>query len=103
MTHIFNRSDQNDLRKKLRNEPTEAEVFLWQKLKNKQLNGYKFRRQYGIGEYVVDFYCVEARLAIEVDGPIHDGEENAANDADRQKNIEALALRIIRFTMTIFF
>jgi len=50
---------------------TKAEMFLWSKLKGKQLNGLKFRRQYGINNYVVDFYCPEQKLAIEIDGDVH--------------------------------
>ncbi len=50
---------------------TKAEIVLWSKLKGKQLNGLKFRRQYSINNYVVDFYCPELRLAIEIDGGVH--------------------------------
>ncbi|GEM_PF-962990 len=80
MTEIFNKSFQVDRRRMLRRSATEAEKIFWAELKNFKLSGYKFRRQYGIGSYVVDFYCVAARLAIEIDGGIHDEKENRLND-----------------------
>jgi very-short-patch-repair endonuclease len=67
---LFNDPDQKSFRKELRNEPTRAEYLLWQALKGSAL-GYKFRRQHGIGKYVVDFYCPSKRLVVEVDGDTH--------------------------------
>ena len=64
----YSNSKQKDLRQKLRNDAPKAEQRLWEFLRNSQLNGLKFRRQYGIGPYVVDFYCPKLRLAIEIDG-----------------------------------
>jgi very-short-patch-repair endonuclease len=60
-----------------------AEVILWQRLRNRQVEGYKFRRQYSIGRFVVDFYCPEKRLAIEVDGESHFVEEADLRDRER--------------------
>src|SRR6516162_2433432 len=68
---IFNLPRQMDRRKKLRNEPTAAEYVLWQTLKGSKVLGKKFRRQCGIGPYIVDFYCPECRLIIELDGAPH--------------------------------
>ena len=65
----------------LRKNPTEAERFLWQHIRRRQLGGFRFRRQYAIGLYIVDFYCLEERVAIEVDGGQHNGQ--AAYDAER--------------------
>ncbi len=79
----------------MRCEPTPAEKQLWQKLRNKQLLGFKFRRQQSIDRFIVDFYCAEARLIIEVDGEIH--EYTQAEDTLRQEFLESLGLRVVRF------
>ena len=59
------------LRKNLRNNGTSAEATLWNALKCRQIDGFKWRRQYSVGSYILDFYCVEARLGIELDGSPH--------------------------------
>jgi imidazole glycerol-phosphate synthase subunit HisF len=82
--------------KKLRNNVTEAESFLWQSINNKQL-GVKFRRQHPISYFIADFYCHEAKLIIELDGSIHDLPEILNNDIERQKALEQLGIRVIRF------
>jgi len=69
--------------------------MLWQSLRMK-LTGLKFRRQQAKGPFIVDFYCVKARLVIEVDGPIHDGQREA--DSVRQEYLESLGLRVLRFS-----
>ena len=76
-----------------------AEQLLWAKLKNKQLKNYKFRRQHSIGKFVVDFYCPETKLAVELDGDSH-FESAAAKklDSRRQEFLESLGIKIIRFT-----
>lgn len=81
--------------RQMRREPTPAEKQLWDKLKNKQLLGFKFRRQHTIDRFIVDFYCGEARLVVEVDGSIH--EYTQEEDALRQEFLESLGLRVIRF------
>ena len=81
----------------LRNRMTGAEAVLWLYLKNKP-NGIKFRRQHPIGNYIVDFYCHEAKLIIEVDGSIHDLPGVKDQDAVRQRNLENRGLKVIRFT-----
>lgn len=73
-----------------------GEVILWKKLKGGQM-GYKFRRQHSIGGYVVDFYCPELHLAIEVDGRTHDYHDQIIYDKERQKYIEALGIKVLRF------
>lgn len=83
--------------KVLRNKTTPTEDILWQCLKNKQL-GVKFRRQHPIALYIVDFYCHKLKLVIEVDGNIHNLEENKKNDKEREKNLKELGLSVIRFT-----
>lgn len=82
--------------REMRQEPTPAENALWQRLRRKQVHGYKFRRQQPVGAFIVDFYCADARLVIEVDGAIH--EQQQEYDALRQAYIESLGLRMLRFT-----
>jgi very-short-patch-repair endonuclease len=79
----------------MRQEPTPAEDLLWQKLRKKQLGGYKFRRQHPIGYFMVDFYCADDRLVIEVDGSIHELQQEY--DELREAYIESLGLRVLRF------
>jgi len=98
MSDIFNRSSQTERRRLLRDQPTVSEQILWKYLRKEQLEGFKFRRQYGVGPYIVDFYCVAASLVIEVDGDSHGTEEARKNDEVRQREIEALGLRVLRFT-----
>jgi very-short-patch-repair endonuclease len=93
---IFNQKQRETIRKKLRQEMPKGEVILWKKLKGGQM-GYKFRRQHSIGGYVVDFYCPELHLAIEVDGRTHDYHDQIIYDKERQKYIEALGIKVLRF------
>ncbi|MBD2777942.1 endonuclease domain-containing protein [Iningainema tapete] len=81
--------------RQMRREPTLAEARLWEKLRNKQLLGFKFRRQHAIDRFIVDFYCGEAQLVVEVDGEIHDYTQE--QDAIRQEFLESLGLRVVRF------
>lgn len=70
-------------------------MVLWGYLKQKPL-GYKFRRQHPLGFYIADFYCHKLLLVIEVDGKIHEREDVAKNDKERQNVIEGLGLKVIR-------
>ena len=79
----------------MRREGTFAEDKLWQAIRANKLV-FKFRRQHVIGRYLVDFFCVEAGLAIEVDGPIHT--RQVEEDRNRQEHIESNNLRMLRFT-----
>lgn len=83
--------------KELRNNPTHAEMLLWNYLRTKP-NGYKFRRQHPIGIFIADFYCHRLKLVIEVDGSIHDLKETKDHDAERQKIIEEEGMKVVRFT-----
>jgi len=89
-----------DYSKKMRNKPTEAERLLWNVLSNKKLDGYKFRRQHIIGNYIVDFICLKTNLIIEIDGSIHQLPENKTSDKERTKWLEHEGYRVIRFTNT---
>jgi very-short-patch-repair endonuclease len=83
------------LARKLRNNSTKSEILLWNYLKGKQINGCDFHRQKPIKNYIVDFYCSELKLAIEVDGESHFG--NEVNDMIRQKEIEEYGVTFLRF------
>jgi very-short-patch-repair endonuclease len=87
-----------ELARKLRQNMTLGEVLLWQRLKRKQMRGYDFDRQRPIDRYIVDFYCKDLKLAIEIDGSSHDGEEAKVNDEIRQERLESLGVRFLRFT-----
>jgi len=82
----------------MRKHPTQAEDALWQRLRKRQVKGFRFRRQHAIGPYIADFYCFEASLVIEVDGGIHDEPSQAEYDEERQQYLESLDLRVLRFT-----
>jgi very-short-patch-repair endonuclease len=84
--------------KALRKDETQAEKFLWAKLRNNQLKGYKFRRQHPIGLYIVDFYCHQLKLVIEIDGDYHNIQEQIEKDKERTQNLETDGLQLIRFT-----
>jgi very-short-patch-repair endonuclease len=71
---------------------------LWSRLKGGQINGYKFRRQHGIGKYIVDLYCPKAKLVIEVDGDSHYQKDGQGRDNQRDEYLRNLGLRVLRFT-----
>jgi very-short-patch-repair endonuclease len=81
--------------RQMRSHPTPAERRLWRCLRQKQFKGYKFRRQHVVGQFIVDFYCAEARLVIELDGESH--RYTGEHDAFRQAVLEGLGLRVLRF------
>ncbi len=87
---------QRELARKMRRKPTAAEDLLWDRLRSKRLQGLKFRRQHPIGRFIVDFYCVEAGLAIEVDGPVH--QHRAEEDRARQEHLESRGVKFLRFS-----
>ena len=86
------------LARKLRNDMTLGEVLLWNELKDDQFYGFDFDRQRCIDNYIVDFYCKELLLAIEVDGMSHNFEESFAKDDVRQRRLESLGMRFLRFS-----
>lgn len=92
-----NRPQQKAIRQRLRRDATPAERRLWLMVRAKRLDGRKFRRQHGVGRYVLDFYCAEEKLAIELDGAVHADPQRAAYDAERQRELEALGIRVLRF------
>src|SRR3990172_8175353 len=78
----------------LRQRSTDSERLLWLALRDRRLDGLKFRRQHPVGPYILDFYCHELSLAVEIDGAYHD--LTAAQDAQRQGLLEAQSIRFIR-------
>ncbi len=98
MTSILNRSNTLLKRRRLRAKSTKSEKLLWEKLRNKKLQGLKFRRQYSIGPYIADFYSPKIKLAIELDGAGHFTEEALEYDRKREEYIKSLGIRILRFS-----
>lgn len=86
-----------ELAKKLRENMTFSEVKLWNELKNGQMMGYDFDRQRPIGNYIVDFFCKDLQLAIEVDGITHLDEKVIIKDWIRQDDIESYGVNFLRF------
>ena len=80
----------------MRRDPTPAEKELWDRLRNRKVLGFKFRRQHPIEHFIVDFCCPEIRLVVEVDGPIH--RHSKQEDVQRQLRLELLNLKVLRFT-----
>ena len=83
--------------KQMRRKMPDAEFKLWCELRNGGLDGLKFRRQHPIGNYIVDFFCAEAKLIVEVDGEQHSTHVHKVADARRTKWLEAQGYRVVRF------
>ena len=81
----------------LRKNMTKQESKLWQYLRKRSINNFKFRRQYPIGNYIVDFACLEKRLVIEIDGGQHNQSDNILYDQNRTQYIEKCGYKVIRF------
>ncbi len=85
------------LARNLRKTQTDAEQILWLKLRSRRLSGFKFRRQHPIDNYILDFYCNEAQLAIEIDGGQHAEEKNIKRDCQRTALLNQKGIRVIRY------
>ena len=90
--HLLKRSQQ------LRKKQTAAENRLWSLLRDRQLGGYKFRRQHVLFSYIVDFFCYAENLIVELDGPIHKSSKSKEYDSKRDAFLKANGFRILRFT-----
>jgi len=86
-----------ELARKLRKNMTASEKLLWNELKGNKLLGFDFDRQRPIDNYIVDFFCKDLMLAIEIDGIVHDNEEAEEKDRARQEKLESLGIRFLRF------
>ncbi len=98
MTEIFNQESNKEKRKALRNDMPIAERLLWMELRSKRLDNFRFRRQFGIANYIVDFYCPSEQMVIEIDGDSHYEADAQRKDAMRQSFIESLGIKVLRFT-----
>ena len=96
MNEFFNRQSETEKRRQLRASMPNAEVVLWSRLKGRQLLGCKFRRQYSVGSYVVDFCSAEIKLGIELDGDSHFQPGSREYDRSRQDFIESYGIRLVR-------
>jgi len=96
MTKIFSKYKLKPIRRILRGQMTKSEAVLWKKIKNDQL-GFHFRRQHSIHNYVVDFYCPKLKLTIEIDGCTHEDEKIGENDIKRQRYLESIDIKVIRY------
>ena len=81
----------------LRKNQTESETLLWSKLRSRQLAGFKFRRQHPIGHCILDFYCTNAHLAIEIDGGQHSENKNCLKDEFRTEYLKGNGIQVIKF------
>ena len=95
---LFNKPQLKDRRRNLRNEPTRAEKEMWNGLRKRRSEGYKFRRQHSIGPFIADFYSPSLHLVIEIDGATHDDPKQKEYDARRTEYFLRLGIDEIRFT-----
>ena len=95
MTKHYNKKTEQEKRRSLRTNMTYCEKIVWMHLRKRQL-GYRFLRQYSVDSFVIDFYCPELKLAIELDGNVHEIPEQKKYDKERQKYLEAFGIKFIR-------
>jgi very-short-patch-repair endonuclease len=98
MTELYNKTSEREKRRLLRNNMPPAEQIVWERLRNRQVEGCKFRRQYSIDVFVVDFYATELKLAIEIDGDSHFQDRVQVYDYERQSFLESKGTHFLRFT-----
>ncbi len=94
---LYNDPKRKHLRHSLRRNATRTEYYFWSFLCRSQVEGLKFRRQYGVGPFVIDFYCPELRLAVEVDGETHESPEARKYDTQRTKFLQTKNIEAVRF------
>lgn len=97
MGRYFYRAKQTGIRRQLRNRMTRAERQFWILVKEKRFRGYRFRRQAGIGVFIVDFYCPSLQLVIELDGGYHEHPEQMQHDQARTDYLMSFGLTVLRF------
>lgn len=96
-SQVHNLPEMKEYRRELRNNATPAERLLWDRIKHSRLEGYKFRRQHSVGNFILDFYCPKYMLAIELDGAHHFEENEKMNDDARTNFLNELNIKVIRF------
>ena len=84
--------------KELRENMTPAENVLWAELNRRKIKGYRFKPQHPINRFIVDFYCHKAKVVIEIDGEVHELEEQVQRDQGRSSELEAFGLKVLRFS-----
>ena len=95
---LFNKESTKEKRRSLRRTQTDVEKIMWSKLRGKRFFDLKFFRQYGIGEYIADFYCPSKKLVIELDGSQHYMEEGKEYDMIREEYMKSCGIKTIRFS-----
>ena len=100
---MHNKKNLEPYRKNLRNSLTSAEAYLWKELQNRKLEGRKFRRQHSINKLIVDFYCADEYLIIELDGEVHLNALAEEKDRKREEILEGLGFTVIRFENKMVF
>jgi very-short-patch-repair endonuclease len=98
MTKLYNQSSERDKRRSLRNNMPLAEKIVWAKIRSQQIEKCRFRRQYSISAFVIDFYAPELKLALEIDGDSHFVEGAQAYDYEREAFHKDKGVKILRFT-----
>ena len=97
MKYLYNDRRLRDRRRELRKNMTDSEILLWDRLRMRKVKGFKFLRQYSVGPYIMDFFCVELRLGVEVDGRFHGSTENIEYDLKRTVFLKEHGVELIRF------
>ena len=100
---INNRPSLKTYRKELRKNLTAAEATLWKFLQRSQLEGRKFRRQHSVGNYILDFYCPEEKLCVELDGAGHFTDAGCARDEERTAYLNSVGIKVLRFENKLVF
>ena len=98
MNKLYNKNTELEKRRLLRQNITKAEKLIWDNIRDRQLENCKFRRQYSVDRFVIDFYSAEFKLAIEIDGDSHFQNGAAEYDQARQEFMESVGIKFIRFT-----
>lgn len=96
MTKHFNRTTEKVKRRQLRKDQTMAEKLIWRYLRNRKTEHIKFRRQYSIDKFIIDFYSPEIKLAVEIDGDVHELPEQKEHDIERQKHLKMYGIMFLR-------
>lgn len=102
MTIVYNHKHLKPVKRLLRKQDIGAEKILWSKLRNRQ-QIFKFRRQYSIGGYIVDFYCPELKLAIEIDGATHSAEEEIKRDKEKENFLRRFGIKTMRYNNVVVY
>lgn len=98
MTKLYNLIELKQKRRDLRRNQPSPETVMWNIVRSRQIRGYKFKRQFSVGPFILDFFCPELKLAIEIDGDSHYEPEAKTKDRRRQDYLEKFGIKLLRFT-----